>query len=433
MAFTNSSLVTYKRLTSNCTKNRNHVIDTITIHCIVGQWTAQQGCDYFATTDREVSSNYIVGRDGSIGLSVEEKDRSWCSSSSSNDNRAITIEVASDTVHPYAVNEKAYAALIDLCVDICKRNGIKELKWKADKSLIGQVDKQNMTVHRWFAPKTCPGEYLYERHGAIATEVNKRLGTGVKPPTVVTPTPTVDVSKTIWDFFIGKGLNVCAVAGLMGNLYAESALKPTNLQNTYEQKLGLSDSAYTQAVDNGSYTNFVKDSAGYGLAQWTYWSRKQALLQYAQKVKKSIGDLTMQLEFLWQELQSYTSVMKTLKAATSIQVASDAVLTGYERPANQSDAVKVKRAGYGKKYYDQYASSTAKPTAPTTSLPYLVKVDASVLNIRKQPTTSSAITGTIKDKGVYTIVEEASGAGATRWGKLKSGAGWISLDYTKRV
>lgn len=106
----------------------------------------------------------------------EEKDRSWCSSSSSKDNRAITIEVASDTKHTYAVNDKAYAALIDLCEDICRRNGIKKLLWKGDKSLIGQVDKQNMTVHRWFANKACPGDYLYNRHGEIAAEVNKRLG-----------------------------------------------------------------------------------------------------------------------------------------------------------------------------------------------------------------------------------------------------------------
>jgi hypothetical protein len=107
---------------------------------------------------------------------VEEKDRSWCSSNSANDNRAITIEVASDTTDPYAVNDKAYAALIELLVDICKRNNIKELKWKGDKSLIGQVDKQNMTVHRWFDNKECPGDFLYERHGAIADAVNKKLG-----------------------------------------------------------------------------------------------------------------------------------------------------------------------------------------------------------------------------------------------------------------
>ena len=176
----NSKLVTYTRLSPHKNSPRNHVIDTITIHCIVGQWTAKQGCDYFATTDRDCSANYVVGKDGSIGLSVEEKDRSWCSSSGSNDNRAVTIEVASDATHPYAVTDVAYKALVNLCVDICQRNGIKELKWKADKSLIGQVDKQNMTVHRWFANKACPGDYLYNRHGQIAAEVNARLGTASK-------------------------------------------------------------------------------------------------------------------------------------------------------------------------------------------------------------------------------------------------------------
>ena len=176
MAYSNSPLVTYKRITNNKTSPRNHAIDSITIHCIVGQWTAKQGCDYFATTDRECSANYVVGKDGSIGLSVEEKDRSWCSSSSSNDHRAITIEVASDTAHPYAVTDEAYNALIKLVADICKRNGIKKLLWKADKSLIGQVDKQNMTVHRWFANKSCPGEYLYSRHSDIAAKVNALLG-----------------------------------------------------------------------------------------------------------------------------------------------------------------------------------------------------------------------------------------------------------------
>ena len=172
----NSPLVTYTNITKNKTSPRNHAIDTITIHCIVGQWTAKQGCDYFATTDRECSANYVVGKDGSIGLSVDEADRSWCSSSRENDNRAITIEVASDTTHPYAVTDEAYNALIKLVADICQRNGIKKLLWKADKSLIGQVDKQNMTVHRWFANKACPGDYLYERHRAIAEAVNAKLG-----------------------------------------------------------------------------------------------------------------------------------------------------------------------------------------------------------------------------------------------------------------
>ena len=183
MAFTNSPLVTYTRISSNRTSPRNHAIDTITIHCIVGQWTAKQGCDYFAPSSRKCSANYVVGKDGSIGLCVEEKDRSWCSSSNSNDHRAVTIEVASDTTHPYAVTKEAYDALIRLVADICKRNGIKKLLWKGDKSLVGQVDKQNMTVHRWFANKACPGEYLYSRHGEIAAEVNKLITPVAKPTT----------------------------------------------------------------------------------------------------------------------------------------------------------------------------------------------------------------------------------------------------------
>jgi len=169
--------VTYSRISPNRTSPRNHKIDTITIHCIVGQWTAKQGCDYFATTGRECSANYVVGKDGSIGLSVEEKDRSWCSSSRSNDHRAITIEVASDTKHPYKVTDQALAALIDLLVDICRRNGIKKLVWSTSKDdRVNHKNGCNMTVHRDYANKACPGDYLYNRHGEIAAEVNRRLG-----------------------------------------------------------------------------------------------------------------------------------------------------------------------------------------------------------------------------------------------------------------
>lgn len=156
----NSSLVSYTKISPNKTSPRNHKIDTISIHCVVGQLTAKEilNVSNFVKYDakRGSSCNYAIGRDGSIGLGVEEKDRSWCTSNKSNDHRAITIEVASDTKHPYAVTNAAYKALINLLVDICQRNKIKELKWKADKSLIGNTDKQNMTVHRWFANKVCP-------------------------------------------------------------------------------------------------------------------------------------------------------------------------------------------------------------------------------------------------------------------------------------
>ena len=175
MGYTNSPLATYKNISKNKTANRNHAIDTITIHCFVGQVTAKQGCDFFASTPKECSANYVVGFDGSIGLSVEEKDRSWCSSNRENDMRAITIEVASETSEPYSVTEKAYNSLIKLLVDECKRNNIKLLLWRNDKSLIGQVNKQNMTVHRWFANKSCPGTYLFNKMGEIADAVNAEL------------------------------------------------------------------------------------------------------------------------------------------------------------------------------------------------------------------------------------------------------------------
>lgn len=171
----NSPLVNYTRISPHRSSPRNHKIDTITIHCVVGQCAVEPLGELFQT--KEASSNYGIGYDGRIGMYVEEKDRSWCSSNAENDNRAITIECASDTFEPYAINDKVYKALIKLCVDICKRNDIKELKWKADPSLIGQVDKQNMTVHRWFLPtKSCPGDYIYNRLGKIAAEVNVLLG-----------------------------------------------------------------------------------------------------------------------------------------------------------------------------------------------------------------------------------------------------------------
>lgn len=183
----NSSLVNYTQISPNKTSPRNHKIDTITIHCIVGQLGVKTLGQIFAPSSRKASSNYGVGTDGQIGMYVEEKDRSWCSSSASNDNRAITIEVASDQTHPYAVNNTAYQALINLCADICKRNNIKELNWSGDKNLIGQISKQNMTVHRWFSNTACPGDYLYNKMGDIAKAVNTKLN-GTAKPTPMTDT-----------------------------------------------------------------------------------------------------------------------------------------------------------------------------------------------------------------------------------------------------
>lgn len=163
--------------------------------------------------------------------------------------------------------------------------------------------------------------------------------------------------KIVWDYLIEHIGNPCGAAGLMGNLWAESGFKPTNVQNSYEKKLGMSDAEYTAAVDDGSYTDFATDRAGYGLAQWTNGTRKRNLLAYAQHAGKSIGDLGMQLDFLMHEMRSsYNTVLEVLRTAASVQEASDIVLTKYERPADQSDAAKKRRAGYGQKYYELYAA-----------------------------------------------------------------------------
>lgn len=170
----NSSLVSYAHLDADNYGPRNHIIDTITPHCFVGQVTGKRGADAL-TEKSSASANYVVGHDGSISLNVEEGKASMCSSSKSNDQRAVTIEVACETQHPYKITDAAYKALIDLMADICKRNNIPKLLWKADKNLIGQVDKQNITVHRWFANKACPGDYIFNHLGEICAEVNKRL------------------------------------------------------------------------------------------------------------------------------------------------------------------------------------------------------------------------------------------------------------------
>jgi len=171
-----SPLVSYIKLSPNNSGRRTHAIDTITIHHMAGNLSVE-GCGaVFAPRSRQASSNYGIGSDGRIGLYVDEDNRAWTTSSSANDNRAITIEVANSVcAEPWPVSKEAYNSLINLLVDICQRRGIKKLLWQGDKSLIGQVDKQNMTAHRWFAATSCPGDYLYSRFGQIAEEVNNKL------------------------------------------------------------------------------------------------------------------------------------------------------------------------------------------------------------------------------------------------------------------
>lgn len=182
----NSGLVVYTKLSPNHSGQRTHSIDRITPHCVVGQLSCESICGCFTSPQREASCNYGIGTDGRISLCVEEKNRSWCSSSNANDQRAVTIECSSDKTAPYAMTDAVYAALIDLCTDICKRNGKSKLLWFGDKnktlSYEPKADEMIITVHRWFANKSCPGDWLYNRLGDLAVKVTSRLGGGSQQP-----------------------------------------------------------------------------------------------------------------------------------------------------------------------------------------------------------------------------------------------------------
>lgn len=334
----NSPLVNYTKISPNKTSPRNHAIDTVTIHSYVGQVTVEQAGDWFSNPNCEASCNYAIGRDGKIALIVDEKDRSWCSSNRDNDHRAITIEVASANKHPYNVTAEAYESLIKLLADICKRNNIKELKWKAEKSLIGQPDKQNMTVHRWFANKACPGEYLYSRHSQIAAEVNARLTSS-------------------------------------SNSSSSSGSSSSSSSSKTEIKQGDTVSICNNAV---YYT-------GSDVPTWVI--RKKWI------VKKVQGNRVV--------------VDKSADGKNAINSAIDA----------------------------KYLTVVKKKS----EFPYMVQVKTDELRIRTGPGTGYPVNYNTPKKGVtgigiFTITEAKTGKGSkTGWGKLKSGDGWISLDYAKRV
>ena len=230
--------------------------------------------------------------------------------------------------------------------------------------------------------------------------------------------------KRIWEHLLAFLPNPYAVAGIMGNLMAESGLRSNNLQGSKEKALGMTDEQYTAAVDDGSYTNFVHDGAGYGLFQATYWSIKEGLLRYAHEKSVSISDCDMQIDYFLSLMQTkeYRKLWAVLTAAASVREASDAVLTMFERPKDQGEAAKEKRSKYGEQYYSRYA---AKPT-----FPYLVRITDTHLKIRKGPAKTYASRGYIKP-GTYTIVDEKDGFGLLKaYGEARNG--WIMLKYTQR-
>ena len=312
MGYTNSLLAEYVKLSPNHSGQRVRAIDRITPHCVVGQCTAEGLGDWFSKTSTQASSNYGIDRDGRVGLYVEEKNRSWCTSSNANDQRAVTIECASDTSEPYWMNEKVYAKLIELCTDICRRNGKKKLLWfgDKDKSLSYQPkdDEMLITVHRWFANKSCPGNWLYVRLGDLASKVTAKLGGGT------------------------------------------------------------------------------------GLLQKNYYH-----------VRKTWADSASQLG-------AYT------------------VLENAKQMANKNPGYTVFDWN-GKAVYKAGGSVGAGSGMTDADCPFLVKVSVPDLNIRKGAGTDTVKTGQYSGIGVFTITQVKSGKGSDAgWGKLKSGAGWISLD-----
>ena len=317
MAYTNSKLVSYTKLSPNHSGQRTHSIDRITPHCVVGQLSCENICGCFTSPSRQASCNYGIGKDGRISLCVEEKNRSWCSSSNANDQRAVTIECASDMSEPYAMNSAVYNSLVKLCVDICKRNGKKKLLWlgSKDKTLnyTPKSGEMVLTVHRWFANKSCPGNWLYSRLGELATNVTTEL------------------------------------------------------------------SGSTSSNDKKPVTQMYR-------------------------VRKS-----------WSDAKSQLGAYK--------------VLANAKKKADENAGFKVFDAS-GNVVYPA-ATKPASDHAAGTS--YKIQIDIANLNIRKGPGTNYDKTGQFTGKGIFTIVQESKGKGATLWGKLKSGAGWISLDFAKKL
>ena len=465
-------------------------IKYIVIHYTGALGDAKANCNYFAGGNRNASAHYFVGYDGAIWQSVEDKNIAWhCGAKSykhaecRNANSIgiemcvrkkstasmgatdkdwyfedATVEAAAELTRylmdKYNVPASHVIRHYDVTGKICPNPYVYNTTahtWEEFKQLISgaasagssQTDKLYRVRKSWEDAKSQIGAFssLDNAKKACAAGYNVYDWDGKAVYSVFAGgmVQNGNTEKAIWEYLAGKGLNAYAVAGLMGNLYAESGLNSCNLQNSYNKSLNMTDAQYTAAVDNGSYGNFVKDKAGYGLAQWTYHTRKQALLNYAKKAGASIGSLDMQLAFLWDELQGYKSVISTLKGAKSVRAASDAVLLGFEKPADQSEAVQKKRAGYGEAYYKKYAGGQQaavpqeKPQA-AAGVPFKVKVDILDLNIRTGAGTDYAKTGEHTGKGVFTIVEVKAGKGSTAgWGRLKSGAGWISLDYATRL
>ena len=502
MGYTNSSLVAYTKLSPNHSGQRTHRIDRISPHCVVGQCTAEDLGDWFYKSSTQASSNYGIDKNGRVGLYVEEKNRSWCTSSNANDQRAITIECASDTVEPYTMYETVYAKLIELCVDICKRNGKKKLLWFADKdksfNYEPKDDEMLITVHRWFANKSCPGNWLYARLGDLASKVTAQIGgvnevipSGMQAREFQKMTEAQVIDKVGVLFTADQKKSGILASVSMAQFILESGYGKSELaqgaNNCFGMKKSLSGntwggstwdgvSVYTKKTQeqnaDGSYVTITADFRRYGCVEDSIADHSAYLLGAKNGSKLRYAGL--------KECTDYKKAAQIIKAggyATSLTYVDKLCsiierwkLTQYDVTDMASDVVKYyrvrkswadaasqlgaytvldnakamadKHSGYtvydwnGKAVYGAEVSGGSGSTGEFSNAdcPFLVKVSIDDLNIRKGAGTNTAKTGMYTGVGVFTILEVKIGKGSDAgWGRLKSGAGWISLDYCQRV
>ena len=356
------------------------------------EWLARLGKNQYANDwnhiDRQAGLNFWIGKlaDGTVAAvqTMPWDYRPWGCGSGNNgscNNTHIQFEICEDALNDASYFNACYQEASEMTAYLCKMFGIDPK---------GTISYNGLQVPTIIDHTGSHALGLGSNHGDIQ-HWSRRYGKTMEivrndvtailaadataPTTPSTPAQTEDNAKAIWDRLYAAIQNPYGVAGVMGNFMAESGLRANNLQNSYEKSLGLTDEQYTAAVDNGTYTNFIQDRAGYGLYQATFWSIKESLLNFAKASGKSIGDRDMQVNhFLKMMREEYTAIWKVLTTAKSVREASDAVLLKFERPADQSEAVQVKRAGYGEEFLAKYGK--AAPVTPAEDQPETEQLSA---------------------------------------------------------
>ena len=420
----NSPLVSYTKISPNSNNPRNKPIAKITIHHMAGNLSIESCGNIFAKASRKASSNYGIGSDGRIGMYVEEKNRSWCSSSAANDNQAITIEVANDGGAPnWHVSDKALASLIDLCTDICKRNGIVRLNFTGDAS-------GNLTQHNYFAATACPGPYLKSKFQYIANEVNKRLGhiptiqngTGLQATSLksmseadivakVGPLFTADQKKT------GILASVSMAQFVLESSYGKSELAQ-NANNCFGMKSRLSGNTWSGSTWDGS--SYLKKTQEYTNGQ--YITVTASFRKYS-CIEDSIADHSA---YLLGAMNGSKKRYDGLKGMTNYRAAIQLIKDGgyATSPTYVDNLCNIIEKWNLTKYDCEYIESETEDML-FPDVPFTVTVLVDDLNYRSQPSMQGTVNGQT-GKGIFTITEVSNG-----WGKLKSGVGWIWLGNSK--